>query len=158
MSFEKNTLPRRDFITDLILASVAIKCVALLAMLADYWRDDYHEKEFSGKILDDTGHAVVASTIEAGSVRTAMNNGNKILLIHEGAFFWALSRECTHRSCKVSWDTDKKTIRCGCHGSRFGITGEVIKGPAKRSLQKVDLKIEGDFLMVHRPPDGKARS
>ena len=158
MNLEKRSIPRRDFISDLILASVAFKFFALFAMLADFWRDDYHEKEFTGKILDETGRPLMAGSMESGSVRTAVNNGNKILLFHEDAFFWALSRECTHRSCKVSWNADQRMVRCPCHGSQFGATGVVIKGPAKRPLQKIDLTIESDFLIVHNPGQEKVKS
>ena len=86
----------------------------------------------------------MAGSMESGSVRTAVNNGNKILLFHEDAFFWALSRECTHRSCKVSWNADQRTVRCPCHGSQYTGDGTNVAGPAPRPLAWFRLSIASD--------------
>jgi Rieske Fe-S protein len=47
----------------------------------------------------------------------------------------ALSPICTHLRCVVSFDAERTEWHCPCHGSRFGIDGEVLKGPAKRPLE-----------------------
>ena len=50
-----------------------------------------------------------------------------------------LSPTCTHLRCIVSFDAETTEWRCPCHGSRFGIDGEVLKGPAKRPLPRAAL-------------------
>ena len=42
--------------------------------------------------------------------------------------FDAISLRCTHQGCLVGI-TSNEQLDCGCHGSRFGNDGEVLRGP-----------------------------
>jgi glycine/D-amino acid oxidase-like deaminating enzyme/nitrite reductase/ring-hydroxylating ferredoxin subunit len=52
------------------------------------------------------------------------------------------SAVCTHLGGVVRWNSDAKSWDCGCHGSRFAPTGEVLNGPANRPLMRVDSDTE----------------
>jgi glycine/D-amino acid oxidase-like deaminating enzyme/nitrite reductase/ring-hydroxylating ferredoxin subunit len=46
----------------------------------------------------------------------------------------AVSSVCKHLGCLVSFNTAERTWDCPCHGSRYGIDGRVIEGPAVADL------------------------
>src|SRR5699024_1552308 len=57
----------------------------------------------------------------------------------------AYSGYCTHNGCALQQDDSE--LDCPCHGSRFdAATGDVLAGPATRSLPEVQVVVEGDEL------------
>ena len=60
----------------------------------------------------------------------------------------AVNPTCTHKGCTVAWKAGEEKFACPCHGSEFGINGEVKKGPAAKPLLTYQVKIEGDSVLV----------
>jgi nitrite reductase/ring-hydroxylating ferredoxin subunit len=65
----------------------------------------------------------------------------RILVIrHEGKIY-APTATCVHKNCAVKLKGDE--IVCPCHGSRYSIEGTSTKGPAKGSLYRYAIKLDG---------------
>ena len=80
-------------------------------------------------------------------------DGYEIAVANVDGNFYALSDICTHRRCSLSeGELDGKTLECICHGSRFDVsTGDVLRGPANRSVQVYAVRVQGDALVVDVP-------
>lgn len=92
--------------------------------------EEYPElKKIGGSLIID----VVDNDKQTQSVIVVRAGENTLL---------ARSAICTHKGCKVEYEGDDKEFVCHCHGSRFGLNGEVLRGPAKRPLKsyKADIK------------------
>jgi len=55
--------------------------------------------------------------------------------------FLALSTECTHLGCQVRMQ--KNLLRCPCHGSVYDLDGNVLSGPAEKSLEVHPVRMNG---------------
>jgi Rieske Fe-S protein len=53
----------------------------------------------------------------------------------------ALNAECPHLGCKVGYDREHKRFACPCHESAFTPEGEVLGGPAPRSLDPLEARV-----------------
>ena len=55
---------------------------------------------------------------------------------------------CPHLGCGYRWDGSERRFKCPCHGSVYSVTGEVLAGPAPRSLDTLPTKVENGRLLV----------
>jgi glycine/D-amino acid oxidase-like deaminating enzyme/nitrite reductase/ring-hydroxylating ferredoxin subunit len=49
------------------------------------------------------------------------------------------SAACTHLGCHLHWNSFERCWDCPCHGSHFGVDGEILNGPAIKPLEEIKL-------------------
>lgn len=75
----------------------------------------------AGAVVRRGGRAIAAYRDDAGTLQ-------------------AVSAACTHLGCLVTFNTAERSWDCPCHGSRFGLDGRVLEGPAVDDLAPVELE------------------
>ena len=70
----------------------------------------------------------------------------KIAVIKGNKDVYALNLTCTHLGCTVN--ATSKGFICPCHGSVFTARGDVVKGPADRSLKRLAVEEKGDDVLI----------
>jgi glycine/D-amino acid oxidase-like deaminating enzyme/nitrite reductase/ring-hydroxylating ferredoxin subunit len=74
--------------------------------------------------------------LKAGEGRVLRVAGEKVAAARDadGALH-VVSPTCTHMGCEVAWNVVEQTWDCPCHGSRYGLDGTVLHGPATVPLE-----------------------
>lgn len=94
--------------------------------------------------------AVVATERDAWNKRDNVNMGSVWLIKTKEGHINAFSSICPHLGCIYAWNPDQKLFICPCHDSAFALDGRVIKGPAPRPLDSLDVKTQdGDVLVKY---------
>ncbi|HET6289297.1 MAG TPA: FAD-dependent oxidoreductase [Amycolatopsis sp.] len=72
-----------------------------------------------------------------GEAKVTRDGGELVAAYRDpGGELHAVGAHCTHLGCLVAFNNAEKTWDCPCHGSRFGLDGSVIQGPAVRALPR----------------------
>lgn len=79
------------------------------------------------------------SELEPGEGGVIERSGEPLAaFVDEGGELHLMSARCTHMGCVVAWNPGEGVFECPCHGSAFDPLGEVVRGPANRSLHPVE--------------------
>ena len=62
----------------------------------------------------------------------------------------AFSATCTHLSCIVQYRPDLAEIWCACHNGHFDLNGTNVAGPPPSPLERYDVNVRGDKIVVDR--------
>jgi glycine/D-amino acid oxidase-like deaminating enzyme/nitrite reductase/ring-hydroxylating ferredoxin subunit len=83
----------------------------------------------------------VAAAVPVGEARVLRQGRAKLGVYRDGdGTAHAVSLRCTHLGCLNRFNAAETSWDCPCHGSRFGVDGEVLEGPAVRPLRRYDVE------------------
>lgn len=105
-------------------------------------------------VADLGGDEVVAARVGQlkpnGSKIFRFGNHPGLLLLSASGEYRALSATCTHLSCTVQYRPDLHEIWCACHNGLYDLNGRNISGPPPRPLEKYQVHVRGDEIIVSR--------
>lgn len=94
------------------------------------------------------GLAALADVPDGGGLIVDNPGGGKILLARTGEEVKAYNAACTHMGTIVNAPSDGVAV-CPNHGSEFdAASGAVKKGPATQPLPTVEVKVDGDQIVL----------
>ncbi len=73
-----------------------------------------------------------------------------ILLRTPGGELRAFGAVCTHLACIVQYRPDLSEIWCACHNGHYDLTGKNIAGPPPKPLERYDVNVRGDRVVVSK--------
>jgi Rieske Fe-S protein len=115
------------------LASTLREAPALLRQQADV------AQHFVGDRLRTT-HVDSVAQVPPGTGAVVRVNGQRCAVYRDAdGVARAVSARCTHLGCLVAFNDAETAWECPCHGSRFGIDGSVLQGPAVHPLENRDV-------------------
>jgi cytochrome b6-f complex iron-sulfur subunit len=62
--------------------------------------------------------------------------------------FYCLWARCTHLGCTPNWFETEGRFKCPCHGSNFNVNGDVLAGPAPKSLWRCAIRLADDGQLL----------
>jgi len=153
---DKTGVTRRGFYHRAIYVIGGVISAALAAPAAAYLLlGPKPRKDDTWVDFGDVGKLPVGQPIEMVGRRTR-TDGWKV--ISEKVTAWVLKKpndavvafgpQCTHLGCAHHWDDQKGRFVCPCHNSYFSIDGTVLSGPAPRPLDRYQVKVDGNKLLL----------
>jgi len=131
-------VPRRDFLGK----AATWTCGAALVVTAG----GIARLPFPAVITGEAGKIKIGRPDDFAPETVRWMPAARAFLFRDGEGFFAISGVCTHLGCIVS--QSPTGFDCPCHGSKFGLQGEVKKGPAPSPLPWLEVAMAPDGQLV----------
>ncbi len=93
--------------------------------------------------------------LEPGNFKTFPFGDQPGILIRtaEGEYR-AFTAVCTHLGCTVQYRGADRVIWCACHNGVYSLEGVVVSGPPPRALERYEVHVTGDDVVVEKAAGG----
>jgi cytochrome b6-f complex iron-sulfur subunit len=140
---------RRQFLTVALATAAGVATIRFAGLGLDFSRPAAAANQFGG-------------VFELGPLTDLPAVGEPPLNHAEGRFYLVRTEEgllavhkvCTHLDCLLGWDEQNGRYLCPCHGSQFAPDGQVLSGPAERSLNRFVVRLTTDEEALVAETDG----
>ena len=92
-----------------------------------------------------------------GAYEGSRSDGCWIVRLPENKLI-AVNTNCTHDGCATSCIAASGPYGCPCCGSKFKMDGTVLSGPAERPLERFNIYIDNNSVLVNRSETFQQRS
>lgn len=108
------------------------------------------------------GGGVVVASIpksdvpESGWKQHMADGGIPVVVARRNSAWVAFDGRCTHMGCPVGPEAGTEGLFCPCHAGRFDADGVPVGGPPKAPLAKLNVREEGEMLVVEQASAGSS--
>ena len=92
--------------------------------------------------------AVVGEQVDAWTRSPEVRLGTAWVRQGDDGNVKAWNAECPHLGCKVGYDRENKQFQCPCHESAFSSVGKRLGGPAPRSLDPLETRVNEGLVEI----------
>jgi cytochrome b6-f complex iron-sulfur subunit len=138
-------LTRREFLNYAWLASLGFVFVVGFGGTAYFFSyPRFQAGEFGG--IFPLGKA--ADRLPKPSDPPVHNHEGRFWLSNVNGAIIALYDVCVHLGCRYAWQPAAGRFECPCHGSKYDKDGTYIEGPARRGLDRMEVRLVADDQIV----------
>jgi cytochrome b6-f complex iron-sulfur subunit len=147
---EENTSPknkdRRDFLNILLKGGLLAWLISIVYPIYDYLEPPKAEE-------------VKVTSVDIGKSNEMAKDSGKIIKFGSkpvivirlpNGEYRAFSANCTHLDCIVQYRKDLGQIYCACHNGRYDLNGKNVSGPPPAPLQKYNVSLKGDDVIIFK--------
>ncbi len=142
---------RRQFLTVALTTAAGVAMIRFAGLGLDFYQPVAAANQYGGVFelgpLDD---------LPAVGEPPLHHAEGRFYLMRTEAGLLALHKVCTHLDCLLGWDEQNGRYLCPCHGSQFAADGQVLSGPAERSLSRFVVRLTTDEGVLVAETDSAA--
>lgn len=131
---------RRKFIRDLLVGAVGVMVAPSLARASTMLIE-------SARPIATKGESKTYAIPATDSVQ--IDHDSDVILVRWQNAVYAFNLSCPHQRTALRWEDAAKRFQCPKHHSQYTPTGEFITGRATRGMDRLDIKREGNGVVVN---------
>ncbi len=127
---------RRQFLTVALVTAAGVATIRLADLGLRFYQPVAAANEYGGVFALGP-----LADLPAADEPPLHHAEGRFYLVRTAAGLLALHKVCTHLDCLLGWDEQNRRYLCPCHGSQFAVDGQMLSGPAERSLSRFVVRL-----------------